>query len=86
MIWKLALNAVLGMKRIFNIIIEATATITFWWTHVLRILTVNYTFNTFITGTDVVSILYSGGKLLVFNVRSPWKSKSDCNADNLKYT
>ena len=49
MIWELAPNEALGMKRIFSIIMEwgldlPTGTIAFWGTLVLRILTVDYTF------------------------------------------
>ena len=49
-IWELALNEALGMKRIFSIIMEQglglpTGTIAFWWTLVPRILTVDHTFN-----------------------------------------
>ena len=46
MIWKLALYAALGMKRIFSIILIQgqrlpTGTIAFWGTHVLQILTLD---------------------------------------------
>ena len=48
--WELALNVALGIKRIFSIIMEQDidlpmGTIAFWVTHVLHILTVDYTFN-----------------------------------------
>ena len=47
MIWKLALNAELCMECIQYHYDIPTDTITFWGTHVLHILTVDFTFNTF---------------------------------------
>ena len=44
MIWELALNAAFGMKGIQYYYGTPTGTIAFWGTHVLRILTVDYTF------------------------------------------
>ena len=46
MIWELALNAALGMKRIFSIIMIyglglPTGTIAFWGTHIQQVLTVD---------------------------------------------
>ena len=50
MIWELAPNEALGLKRIFSIIMEEglglpTSTIVFWGTHVPRILPDDNTFN-----------------------------------------
>ena len=45
MIWEAAPNAVLGMKFKYHFYGIPTDTTTFWGTHVLRILTVDHTFN-----------------------------------------
>ena len=58
MIWELALNAAFGIKCIQYYYGIPTGTIAFWGTHVLSILTVDYTFKYHYNSTFWLCLLF----------------------------